>query len=66
MKYVLIRLLKASIPIDVAKCVLPTPEEPIKSILSLFSIKRKLHKSNICALLILGSKLKSKSLMVLW
>ena len=54
MKYVLVLFLAATIPIEVAKCVFPTPLEPKKTMVSFRSIKRKVSKSNICSLLMDG------------
>lgn len=54
MKYVLFLFLAASIPIDVARWVLPTPGVPISRIFSFFSMNLRFLKSMISSLLIDG------------
>lgn len=60
-KYVEFLFWAASIPIEVAKCVFPTPGLPTKIIFSLFSINLKFLKSNIYSLFNVGWNEKSKS-----
>ena len=50
-----------AIPIDVAKCVFPTPLGPKNTMFSCCSKKRREIKSKICCLLILGWKSKSNT-----
>ena len=51
-KYVESLFLAATIPIDVARCVFPTPGLPTNIIFSLFSINLKFLKSKISSLFI--------------
>ena len=61
MKYVDILWLAASIPMAVARCVFPTPLEPIKIIFVFVSMNLKLFKSAICSLFTDGWYKKSKN-----